>query len=139
VGKKFSETEPEDMDYEQAYQGRQMVQTDRVMANKQMFLIALGGNLPTDAGPPEATVTAALAALGREGATVDAVSRLFRTPCFPPGAGPDYVNAAARVTADLTARELLELLHRIEARFGRERVQRWGMRTLDLDLLAAGG
>ncbi len=57
---------------------------------------------------------------------------------FPPGAGPDYVNAAAVVESDLDAHELLERLHMVEAEFGRARAQRWGMRTLDIDLIAGG-
>ena len=67
-------------------------------------------------------------------------SRFYRTPCFPKGAGPDYVNAAClvQVAADYGPHDVLRALHRIEMRFGRERVQRWGMRTLDLDLVAFG-
>jgi len=75
-----------------------------------------------------------------EGLAILALSRFFTTPCFPVGAGPDYVNAAAIVSVPETCEVtlLLQKLHRIEARFGREREQRWGMRTLDLDLLAFG-
>jgi 2-amino-4-hydroxy-6-hydroxymethyldihydropteridine diphosphokinase len=104
----------------------------------QEYLIALGGNLPSDLGPPEKTLHAALDALAEGPVTILAVSRFFATPCFPPGAGPDYVNAALILRSDLTPARMLDLLHRIEARFGRKRLQRWGMRTLDLDLLAAG-
>jgi 2-amino-4-hydroxy-6-hydroxymethyldihydropteridine diphosphokinase len=69
-----------------------------------------------------------------------AVSRFFRTPCFPAGAGPDYVNAAAVVDCGALAPEaVLAALHRIEALHGRERLARWSGRTLDLDLLAMGG
>lgn len=64
------------------------------------------------------------------------MSRLFATPCFPPGAGPDYVNAAAVIATSLDPPTLLGHLNAIEDRFGRQRVQRWGQRTLDLDLLA---
>jgi 2-amino-4-hydroxy-6-hydroxymethyldihydropteridine diphosphokinase len=69
-----------------------------------------------------------------------AKSRFFRTPCFPAGTGPDYVNAACvlQVSADLSPRAILARLHDVEATFGRKRAQRWGMRTLDLDLLALG-
>lgn len=72
------------------------------------------------------------------GLEVAAVSRLYRTPCFPAGAGPDYVNAAAdlRIPADLSPEGLLALFHRVEADHGRRRDTRWGMRTLDIDLLA---
>lgn len=104
----------------------------------QEYLIALGGNLPSDQGAPAQTLMAALTDLVAEGAKVLTVSRFFDTPCFPAGAGPDYVNAAARVQSDLPPDAFLALLHRIEARHGRMRIQRWGMRTLDLDLLAAG-
>jgi 2-amino-4-hydroxy-6-hydroxymethyldihydropteridine diphosphokinase len=105
---------------------------------EQTYLIALGGNLPSEAGAPEATLRAALGQLPRAGARVEAVSRMFRTPCFPAGAGPDYVNAAAVLAFDGNPAEMLQLLHEIEAAFGRARQQRWGQRTLDLDLLAAG-
>ncbi len=64
------------------------------------------------------------------------MSRLFATPCFPPGTGPDYVNAAAVIATSLDPPTLLGHLNAIEDRFGRQRVQRWGQRTLDLDLLA---
>lgn len=63
------------------------------------------------------------------------ISKIFRTPCFPPGAGPDYANAAIRVETGLSADGLLQMLHDIEHEFGRAREQRWGMRTLDLDIL----
>jgi 2-amino-4-hydroxy-6-hydroxymethyldihydropteridine diphosphokinase len=103
-------------------------------------LIAFGANLPFEGDPPEVTLHRAVAALGEEGLSVLAVSRFFATPCFPAGAGPDYVNAAAEIdcgqAVDLAA--VLARLHAVEARFGRQRVQRWGMRTLDIDLLAMG-
>jgi 2-amino-4-hydroxy-6-hydroxymethyldihydropteridine diphosphokinase len=102
------------------------------------FLIALGANLPSGSGPPEAALRAALAALSEAGATGLQASRFFATPCFPPGAGPDYVNAAARLHHPGPADELLAVMHGIEARHGRQRTQRWGQRTLDLDLVAAG-
>jgi 2-amino-4-hydroxy-6-hydroxymethyldihydropteridine diphosphokinase len=41
-----------------------------------------------------------------------------------------------QISADFNAQSVLEILHRVENRFGRKREQRWGMRTLDLDLLA---
>jgi len=104
----------------------------------QEFLVAFGGNLPSDQGMPEQTITAALSQFKVEGLHIVSVSQLYDTPCFPAGAGPDYVNAAARVRSDMGAADVLAALHRIEARHGRMRAQRWGMRTLDLDLLAAG-
>jgi 2-amino-4-hydroxy-6-hydroxymethyldihydropteridine diphosphokinase len=103
-------------------------------------LVALGANLPFDGEGPAVTLTRALRALTDENLYSYKVSNLFSTPCFPAGAGPDYVNAAAVlvVPAGLDAASVLARLHGVEARFGRERQQRWGMRTLDLDLLAFG-
>lgn len=103
-------------------------------------LVAFGANLPFGGEDPAANLRLAVAALAGEGLAVLALSRFFATPCFPAGAGPDYVNAAAVLDCgegvDLAS--ILARLHRVEARFGRERVQRWGMRTLDIDLLAMG-
>ncbi|WP_270731943.1 2-amino-4-hydroxy-6-hydroxymethyldihydropteridine diphosphokinase [Shimia sp. Alg240-R146] len=102
------------------------------------ILLALGGNLPSRIGDPKETLAAALARLNGAGIALLAVSRFYETPCFPAGAGPDYVNAAAKVSSDLAPRDLLRRLHEIEAEFGRKRDTRWGMRTLDIDLIAMG-
>ncbi|NEX45942.1 2-amino-4-hydroxy-6-hydroxymethyldihydropteridine diphosphokinase [Rhodobacter sp. ETT8] len=107
-------------------------------------LIALGANLPFHDFTPAQTIVAAVDFLQTGFDTVpldgNSLSRLFKTPCFPKGAGPDYVNAAAVLTvpAALGAEGLLARLHSVEARFGRQRDTRWGMRTLDIDLLAMG-
>jgi 2-amino-4-hydroxy-6-hydroxymethyldihydropteridine diphosphokinase len=108
--------------------------------NEQLVLIALGANLPFRGAMPETTLSHALASLVANGLPPVAVSRFFRTPCFPAGAGPDYVNAACslRISADFSPLDLLAVLHRIENDFGRQRHLRWGMRTLDLDLIAFG-
>ncbi|PKP74255.1 MAG: 2-amino-4-hydroxy-6-hydroxymethyldihydropteridine diphosphokinase [Alphaproteobacteria bacterium HGW-Alphaproteobacteria-6] len=105
------------------------VQKDRLVA------IALGGNAASVAGGPAATLLAALAELAGLGLVPVAVSRFFRTPAFPPGAGADFVNAAALVRSAADPETILAILHRVEAGFGRERLRRWGARTLDLDLL----
>ena len=104
----------------------------------QTVLIALGGNLPFDAGSPAVTLRRALDRFAEVGLPQPVVSRFFATPCFPAGAGPDYVNAAALLQVDggMTAAVVLARLHQIEAMFGRQRAQRWGKRTLDIDLLA---
>jgi 2-amino-4-hydroxy-6-hydroxymethyldihydropteridine diphosphokinase len=99
--------------------------------------VALGANLPFGERPPAANLRAALGELGRRGLRIEAVSRFFHTPCFPPGAGPDYINAVAALSGGgRGAGDILALLHEVEALFGRERIQRWGQRTLDLDLIA---
>lgn len=104
----------------------------------QNTVIALGANLSLRENGPKMTLSQALDALSRQGVVIRAVSRFFATPCFPAGAGPDYVNAAALVDADLPPADLLHVMHDVEHQFGRERVQRWGMRTLDLDLVCCG-
>ena len=103
-------------------------------------LIALGSNATSSAGEPLETVKSGVLALEAQGWRILAVSRFFATPCFPAGAGDDYVNAAVALepAGDSSAQALLNCLHQIEADHGRERVQRWGQRSLDLDLIAWG-
>ena len=104
----------------------------------QSALIAFGANLPFEGLAPDQTVRLAISNFPKVNLVIPTVSRFFATPCFPKGAGPDYVNAAAllQVESGLSAQELLSRLHQIEAMFGRKRTQRWGMRSLDIDLLA---
>lgn len=106
--------------------------------SEQVCLIAMGGNMRLEGQPPETTIGQAVDRLALAGATGLTLSRLYRTPAFPPGSGPDFVNAAAALRLDKTPDEVLDLLHRIEADLGRQRFARWGQRTLDLDLLAVG-
>ena len=104
-----------------------------------LCLIALGANLTSPAGGPAETLRAALAALEEAGLAIRAVSDFYRTPAFPAGAGPDFVNAAAVIGgAPEGPAATLAVLHAVEARFARVRDRRWAGRTLDLDLLACG-
>lgn len=65
-------------------------------------------------------------------------SRAFRTPAFPPGSGPDFLNAAMTFPTTLAPAALLEILHAIEHDMGRTRTRRWEPRACDLDLLGLG-
>jgi 2-amino-4-hydroxy-6-hydroxymethyldihydropteridine diphosphokinase len=109
------------------------------------ILLALGANLPRDVtsgtGAPAETLRLALADLPALGLRVVAQSPFFQTACFPAGAGPDYVNAAAccEVAEGTDPATVLAALHDLEARYGRARSTRWAGRTLDIDLLAAEG
>ncbi len=116
----------------------------------KIWLLAFGGNLPSEVGSPRVTLNRAVLTLNSIGDASEAtqlsgkvklkrVSRFFATPCFPAGAGPDYVNAAALIESPLEADELLALLHDVEAKFGRARSSRWVGRTLDIDLIGGGG
>jgi 2-amino-4-hydroxy-6-hydroxymethyldihydropteridine diphosphokinase len=101
-------------------------------------IVALGGNVASTRGAPAQTLHLAVSKLAEAGFAIRCVSRFFRTPCFPAGAGPDYVNAAVCLNSPWDTGETLARLHQIEAAFGRERRERWGVRTLDLDLVASG-
>lgn len=102
-------------------------------------LIALGANVSTSAGGPAETLSTALDLLSGDGVIrVSRITRWFRSPAFPPGSGPEYINGAAALETVLAPEELLAALHRVEARLGRTRQMRWGPRSCDLDLLASG-
>jgi 2-amino-4-hydroxy-6-hydroxymethyldihydropteridine diphosphokinase len=99
------------------------------------IFLGLGANLPGPAGPPRATLEAALAALEAAGVRVVRRSRWYRSPAWPDPAEPAYINAVAEVETGLAAADLLALLHRIEAKLGRARGRPNAPRTIDLDLL----
>lgn len=104
-----------------------------------MLLIALGANAASARRGPRATLEGALALLAAVGLDTMARSGWYSTPAFPAGAGPDYVNAVARLRrGGRPAEAVLALLHEVEEILGRERSVRWGPRTCDLDLLACG-
>ncbi|MEM1360464.1 MAG: 2-amino-4-hydroxy-6-hydroxymethyldihydropteridine diphosphokinase [Pseudomonadota bacterium] len=102
------------------------------------MLVSFGSNLKSSAGAPEATILAAVEALRAKGLKFESLSPLFETPAYPPGSGPNFINAAAKVFFEGTAKELLKILQEVERDFGRDRQKRWDSRTLDLDLLAYG-
>jgi 2-amino-4-hydroxy-6-hydroxymethyldihydropteridine diphosphokinase len=97
------------------------------------FVVGLGANL----GDRLATMRAAVSDLGRV-APVVARSRVYETAPVGP-AQPRFLNAAALLAWDGSPADLLRELLAIEARLGRTRTERWGPRTIDLDLLWAEG
>jgi 2-amino-4-hydroxy-6-hydroxymethyldihydropteridine diphosphokinase len=99
------------------------------------ILIALGANIPSRAGPPEATLKAALAALEERGVKLLALSRFHQTLAWPDPADPPFTNAVAEVETQLQPFALLGLLHEVETDLGRKRSVPNAPRTLDLDLL----
>lgn len=104
----------------------------------EKLLISLGANQFIGKNPPEVTLRNAISALSKEPVIVKSVSKIYQTPCFPPGAGPDFANAVCLAETRESPSQTLARLHEIEAAFHRERAKRWGERTLDLDLLAYG-
>lgn len=101
-------------------------------------LVALGANMAGQKDSPIGQLRAAMEAIDEAGLTVRRKSRLFKTPCFPPGSGPDFVNAVVLCESNLAPEMILQTLHAIENKSGRKRVKRWEARILDLDLLAVG-
>ncbi len=104
-------------------------------------LIALGTNVAFKGVGGAALLTQALTALGDAGLSFRAVSSAWESPAWPPGsAQADYANAVAEADAGALGPEALYLrLRAVEADFGRQRRERWGPRTLDLDILAMEG
>jgi 2-amino-4-hydroxy-6-hydroxymethyldihydropteridine diphosphokinase len=93
--------------------------------------IALGSNL----GDSQATLEAAVEKLDQTpGIAVKARSRWYVTKAVGPPQ-PDYLNGCALLQVSLTPVELLQALLATERKFGRVRRERWGARTLDLDIL----
>jgi len=98
--------------------------------------IALGSNLAS----PLSQVTAAIDALGAiPDSQIVAVSGFYRTPPLGPQDQPDYLNAAVALETSLAPEALLDHTQRIELDQGRVRkAERWGPRTLDLDIMLFG-
>ncbi len=107
---------------------------------KAPAVVALGANL----GDRRATMLAAARELAEtEGVEVTAISSVIETPALKPEGvdhdAPAYLNAVAMITTTLTPDALLAALNRIEAAHGRVRTERWGDRTLDLDIVDFAG
>ena len=98
--------------------------------------IGLGSNL----NDPETQIHSALNALGKiPQTTLVTSSSLYRSRPLGPENQPEYINAVARLETALTAVTLLRRMQQIESDHGRRRrMERWGPRTLDLDLLLYG-
>jgi 2-amino-4-hydroxy-6-hydroxymethyldihydropteridine diphosphokinase len=96
-------------------------------------VIALGANI----GNPKEQMDLALALL-KESLEISAISSYYITAPVGGPKQPDYLNAVCIAESELPAAELLALLHGIEKVLGRERNERWGPRTIDLDLIQYG-
>ncbi|MDZ8200463.1 2-amino-4-hydroxy-6-hydroxymethyldihydropteridine diphosphokinase [Microbacterium sp. SSW1-59] len=102
-------------------------------------VVAIGANL----GDRAETLRDAVHDLARlplvdEVRAAEAIESVAVTPSGPDEGKPAYLNSVAVLTTRLAPAILLSYLHAIEARHGRERRERWGDRTLDLDLIAYG-
>ena len=97
--------------------------------------LSLGGNV----GDVVAAFRHALARLAETaGVELVAVSSVWRTKAWGKTDQPDFLNIAALLRTSLPPRDLLALCLAIESERGRERRERWGPRTLDIDVLTYG-
>ena len=96
-------------------------------------VIALGANI----GNPKEQMDLAVALL-RDATEVTAVSSYYSTKPVGGPEQPDFLNAVCLLESELPALDLLSLLHGIEKSLGRERTEKWGPRTIDLDLIQYG-
>ncbi|MEH2067564.1 MAG: 2-amino-4-hydroxy-6-hydroxymethyldihydropteridine diphosphokinase [Nostoc sp.] len=93
--------------------------------------VALGSNL----GDSQVILEAAIATLAQTpGIFLEAKSNWYKTKAVGPPQ-PDYLNGCVTLQVEILPQELLENLLAIEQQFGRVRQERWGPRSLDLDLL----
>lgn len=100
-------------------------------------VLAIGSNL----GDRESTLRDAVHAINAiDGVTVDAASSLVQTPALKLAgvdhSAPAYLNAVVLARSALEPHALLEQVQRIETAHGRVREERWGDRTLDIDIVA---
>jgi dihydroneopterin aldolase/2-amino-4-hydroxy-6-hydroxymethyldihydropteridine diphosphokinase len=114
---------------------RERDRLEQAPASPVEVVLGIGSNL----GPSQDTLRDAVAALAAiEDLDIVAVSPLARTaPVGGPGQ-PDFLNAVVIVRTSLSPRALLRATQAVEDAFGRERVERWGPRTLDIDLIVYG-
>ncbi|MDF1809887.1 MAG: 2-amino-4-hydroxy-6-hydroxymethyldihydropteridine diphosphokinase [Phycisphaerales bacterium] len=99
--------------------------------------IAFGSNLGDRLG----NIQGGLAALNDSPSIVlVSVSTIIETLPIGPGSQSNYLNGVAKIKTELNPNELLELALQVESKFGRDRAkeERWGARTLDLDIIVFG-
>jgi 2-amino-4-hydroxy-6-hydroxymethyldihydropteridine diphosphokinase len=97
--------------------------------------LGLGGNI---ADPVKAMARALQALDARADCRVTDVSRLYRTPPWGKTDQAFFFNACARVDTSLPPEALLRVCLEIEREMKRERIERWGPRTIDIDILTYG-
>ena len=97
--------------------------------------IGLGSNLDD----PQAQLKKAIIALEMiPSSSVVKTSSFYKSKPVGPQDQPDYINAVVELDTELSAPVLLDYLQVIENEHGRQREQKWGARTLDLDILLFG-
>ena len=101
-------------------------------------IVALGSNLSGPYRSSRELLETAVALFPDRGLNVMRRSRWWRSAAWPDRSAPDYLNGVVFVETDRAPREVMAILLRIEAAFGRRRAAVNDPRTLDLDLIAYG-
>jgi 2-amino-4-hydroxy-6-hydroxymethyldihydropteridine diphosphokinase len=98
-------------------------------------VLGLGGNI----GDTRTLMAQALKELASTpGIALNAVSALYETPPWGKTDQPPFLNAAALIETTLSPRDLLDAILEVERKLGRHRAERWGPRTVDIDILLFG-
>ncbi len=101
--------------------------------------IGLGSNLGSNTVSPRQHIITAIHSLGEIQSTrMISASSLYKSKPLGPQDQDDYINAVVKIETELEPLELLNSLQGIENKHGRVRNERWGPRTLDLDILIFG-
>jgi 2-amino-4-hydroxy-6-hydroxymethyldihydropteridine diphosphokinase len=109
-----------------------------VWVNLMTIIAALGANILSQVGEPKDTITHAISLIRGAGIDVIDISNFYITKPVPVSGQPDFVNCAITLASSKNAKHLLAVFHEIESQLGRARDERWGARTIDIDLIAFG-
>lgn len=93
--------------------------------------LLLGGNL----GKPKEVIAKALQLISIEVGTITAQSKYYITAAWGNTQQPDFINLACVVNTHLAAQDCLKCLLEIEKKLGRVRLEKWGARLIDIDIL----
>lgn len=116
-----------------------MYQVKNQCNNQSSVYLAFGSNQAVHLKDSVELIKSAYEFLVDRDVKITTFSPFYQTPAFPVGNGPDYVNSVIEVETSLQPQALLAVLHDIEQQLGRARVERWGARTIDIDLLDYAG
>ena len=103
--------------------------------NHEVILLSLGSNL----GDKVDFLRRAVHELSSEGVAIQAISSIYHTPPWGNTDQPAFVNIGIIGITDHSPHELLQICQSIENRLGRTRMEHWGPRTLDIDIIYYGG
>ncbi|MDW8681108.1 2-amino-4-hydroxy-6-hydroxymethyldihydropteridine diphosphokinase [Streptococcus suis] len=99
---------------------------------KHLAYLSIGGNM----GDRQAYLKAALESLDRHpDCRLSLVSPIYETPAWGKTDQADFLNLACQVETDLSAKDFLALCQQIELDLDRVRIEKWGQRTIDLDII----